>query len=60
MAAPAAAHLASAVPGLDSIGSVARTTSLSFVIGTVIGFMTMAITGPGGPLAGAAIGTAPA
>ena len=52
-------HLANAVPRLAGIGSVARNTTVGFVIGGAAGFLTMGITGPGGPLAGAAIGVAP-
>jgi hypothetical protein len=52
-------HLASAVPGLANIGSVVRNTTIGFVIGGAAGLLTMGITGPGGPLAGAAIGVAP-
>jgi hypothetical protein len=52
-------HLASAVPGLSNIGSVARDTTIGFIIGGTAGLLTMGIAGPGGPLAGAAIGVAP-
>ncbi len=52
-------HLARAVPGLAGIGSVTRNTAVGFVIGGAAGFLTMGITGPGGPLAGAALGVVP-
>jgi hypothetical protein len=52
-------HLARAMPALTGLGSVARTTAVGFVIGGLTGFLTMGITGPGGPLAGAALGVIP-
>jgi hypothetical protein len=52
-------HLADAVPALARISWVAKNTTVGFVIGGIAGFLTMGITGPGGPLAGAALGVVP-
>lgn len=52
-------HLADAVPALARISWVAKNTTVGFVIGGIAGFLTMGITGPGGPLAGAALGVGP-
>jgi len=52
-------HLADAVPALAGISSVAKNTTVGFVIGGIAGFLTMGVTGPGGPLAGAALGVVP-
>lgn len=52
-------HLASAVPALANIGTITRDTIIGFTIGAATGLLTIGITGPGGPIAGAAIGTLP-
>jgi hypothetical protein len=52
-------HLADAAPALAGISSVAKNTTVGFVIGGIAGFLTMGITGPGGPLAVAALGMVP-
>jgi hypothetical protein len=52
-------HLADAVPALAGISSVAKNATVGFVIGGIAGFLTMGIAGPGGPLAGAALGVVP-
>jgi hypothetical protein len=41
------------------IGSVARNTTIGFVIGGAAGFLTMGIAGPGSPLAEVALGVVP-
>jgi hypothetical protein len=38
---------------------LARDTTIGFIVGGGAGLLTMGIAGPGGPLAGAAIGVAP-
>ena len=52
-------HLASALPALANIGTITGNTIIGFAIGTATGLLTIGITGPGGPIAGAAIGVLP-
>lgn len=52
-------HLATAVGKLEGIAGPVRRVVAGFVIGGSAGFATTGIAGPGGILAGAALGTAP-